>query len=457
MKSFWLLTIGVFLALLLPVLVQEGMFSDGVIYAAISNNLAQGLGSLWEPIYANPNTPFYDHPPLVMGIESVFFRLFGDSFFTERLYSFCTALLTAFGIALIWREFKAITTSWLAILLWILVPVSFWSYSNNMLENTLSIFTLFATFFIIKSFKKHFFLNLILAALCLIAAFLSKGVVGLFPLVIPFLYGLIIEKSFLKKSIISSLLLFFFTGASLTLLFYFLPEAKENITRYFDQQLLAALENKREITTNNRLFILWMLFTNLLPIIGIALIVQWRFAKSKFKINKTSIFFFLIGISASLPIIISLKQREFYLVPSIPYFALAFAFFIYPLISDKLNQSKKVKTWLSISGVILISGTFFSSIILWGNFSRDEKLLKDIYIISENIPKGTSFKTHPKNHRAFDLIAYLNRVNQYYFNKDKNSIYYLFQDKDEIDTYVYENYTEVEMNLNQLKVFKRNL
>lgn len=39
-------------SLLIPVLIQDGMFLDGVTYSAISKNLANGFGSYFEPHYS---------------------------------------------------------------------------------------------------------------------------------------------------------------------------------------------------------------------------------------------------------------------------------------------------------------------------------------------------------------------------------------------------------------------
>src|SRR6185312_7247114 len=110
----WLLTITVIICRLLPMSVQTGMFFDGVTYATIARNMAIGAGDLWHPTFlvkaadepsaaATPEAEtqvatkidavadaathdftsevgFYEHPPLALWLESLFFRLFGDHF-----------------------------------------------------------------------------------------------------------------------------------------------------------------------------------------------------------------------------------------------------------------------------------------------------------------------------------------------------------------------------------------
>lgn len=53
--------------LLIPTLVQDGMFLDGITYSAISRNMANGIGSFWHPHYTETLYPhFNEHPPLYL-------------------------------------------------------------------------------------------------------------------------------------------------------------------------------------------------------------------------------------------------------------------------------------------------------------------------------------------------------------------------------------------------------
>jgi len=157
---FWFITISVFIALILPTLIKDGMFMDGQLYACVSKNLADGLGTFWFPFLCetcwNSGSGFFlEHPPLVYGIQSLFFKSLGDSIYVERFYSFLTAIITAYLILLTWKlilndnsELRKL--SWLPVLFWIITPVCFWSYQNNVQENTMGIFTLASVYFTLK-------------------------------------------------------------------------------------------------------------------------------------------------------------------------------------------------------------------------------------------------------------------------------------------------------------------
>src|SRR6056297_2471132 len=103
-----------------------GMFMDGTIYAAISRNLADGLGSPWALHFSEGLFPvFREHPPLVFWIQSLFFRVLGDSYLTERVYDLVVVLTTAGLIIALWRRLTAgrgldslAAYWWLPLLLW---------------------------------------------------------------------------------------------------------------------------------------------------------------------------------------------------------------------------------------------------------------------------------------------------------------------------------------------------
>ncbi len=197
---YWILTITVFVSLLIPALVQDGMFLDGITYAAISKNMANGYGSFFNPHYTKILYPeFHEHPPLVFIVQSGFFKLFGDAFYTERIFSLCIAILTVIGITQCWRlvndtiEFKKY--DWLPVLLWLSIPLVSWSYKNNLLENTMGVFTLFAVFFILKSLKEKKVLYLLPGGILIVLAFLSKGPAGLYPILVPVIYGVVYKSN----------------------------------------------------------------------------------------------------------------------------------------------------------------------------------------------------------------------------------------------------------------------
>ena len=139
LKSSYVILLALFLVLFAMPLVQDGMFIDGVCYAALSNNLANGIGSLWSlKLTDTMFSEFNEHPPLMFGIQSLFFRVLGSGYGTERVYCVLVALLTIFLMARIWRIVFQNTP----IMAWWPLPVFFWIFICFWILTHLDEFTL---------------------------------------------------------------------------------------------------------------------------------------------------------------------------------------------------------------------------------------------------------------------------------------------------------------------------
>ena len=208
--------------LTVPVLIQDGMFMDAMLYTSVAHNLSLGYGTFWFPQFSLHNVAglaaFHEQPPLVFGIEALFFKLLGSSMYTERMYTFGTMLATAALMVQLWRESigtVAHTTTtariaWLPLLLWITIPTAFWSYSNNMQENTMGVFTLVAVgcgFRGLRTmFAERFWRGVawvVVSGVFVFLATLSKGFPGFFPVMLPAVYLLTLAPESLRSVVAS--------------------------------------------------------------------------------------------------------------------------------------------------------------------------------------------------------------------------------------------------------------
>lgn len=179
-----------------PRAVTEGAFSDSLAYAALARNLAEGIGSFWQPWfqqaewYAPPlDEGFYAHPPLQFGLHSLLYRLFGPHWATDRLAAGLTFALGALLLRWAWqglarREPALEGSAWMAQVAWLLLPVVSWAAPYCMLESSLSLFCLGACGAVPRA-EGGRRAWLLLCGLLSAGAFLVKGPAGLFPLAAP--------------------------------------------------------------------------------------------------------------------------------------------------------------------------------------------------------------------------------------------------------------------------------
>lgn len=446
---FWLLTISVMLALTLPVLIQDGMFMDAMLYTSVSHNLSLGIGTFWHPQFSLYNIAglksFHEQPPLVFGIQALFFKVLGDSMYIERLYTFLTMLITSFLINKLWKEiFKEHLTllsyGWLPIILWITIPVCFWSYSNNMHENTMGIFSLSAVLIYYKNNRSgnQKFSSLVLVGFFVFLATLSKGIPGFFPVTIPFLYWLSINR-FPFKTVVYQTLIITLTPVFIYLVLLLFPEANDSLTTYFFKRVLYRINDVP--TVDNRFYILLRLLLELLPQIIITIIILF-FIKTKATVKviagnkKLSFFFISVGIISSLPLMLTLVQKGFYFVPSLPFFAIGLSILIAPKISeliDKINiNSGKYKLFFLITTILFFVVSSFG-VMQKGKYSREKVILEDVYAIGSIVPKLAVVSIPNSLWNDWSLQCYLARYYSISLEPNELMNFYIVE-KNGIDT-----------------------
>ncbi len=302
------------------------------------------------------------------------------------------------------------------VIIWITIPVVFWSYSNNMHENTMGIFTLCAAILIFKALESH--RNRItiwlLAGVFIFLATLSKGLPGFFPIAIPFLYWLIIKRTDFKKIAYRTAILLIVSFFIYGILICF-PASRESLSLYFFKRALSRINDLP--TVNSRFYIVYSLVSELLPQLVILTIILFAGFRKKIKIDdanffRPAVFFIAVGLAGTLPLMLTLVQKGFYYIPALPFFAIGFSILMTPAISyfvEMMNvKSGAFKLFLSVSAVLLILVLFISFDKI-GKFSRDKETLHDVYIINKIVPKFSVISIPTALWNDWSLQCYLMR------------------------------------------------
>ena len=435
-------------AMFLPRLVVQGLFGDGLLYSSISRNMAIGKGSLWQPFFSSSywldNVPpiYYENPPLMLWMESFLFRLMGDYWWVEKVYSLIILALNCWLMLKIWQLFeqkKRVSLTGLGCLVlvfWYLMPRVLWGNPNNLMDNNLLTFCLLSIYFIFKainighvseveapnvgevlnladvkstdvdtpsvsapnsSFIVHHS-SFLAAGLCIFLGILTKGPVALYPLAIPVLWALFTKGISLKKAITDTLILTAISSAFFIGLLYFNPAAKTYFSIYWEQRLLAVIVGSRDdmkLSGWQHFEILETLFIELLPVLIVFLIFYVSLKAKKINIDiprkytDLGLFFLFLGFAATLPIMISTKQSGIYLIPGLPMFAFSAAFFALPFFErlvdlkmfDVFSVRFKYFSWLGLTVSLIYSA------VIMGNFGRDKLLLSDVENLKTVIPQ----------------------------------------------------------------------
>ncbi len=438
-SNFWYyLLVALFLILFLSELVEQSMFIDGIWYAVIANNLAEGIGSFWQPQFSTTIfSSFHEHPPLIFGFQSLFFQFFGNHFWTERLFSLLIYGLSIGVIILLWRQTSKpkseLQKMWyLAIFFWQANIVSYFFLPANLLDTPLALFDALAIYLLLLSTKKSS------ANICLlIAAFVLF--LAVFPLAFLLFHYFIFKPYNLSIALyrigilLSSLLLFF------GILFFVVPESWASIQRYLDVQLLASLKGERRLYyfQNNRFFIvgqlLWTLMPMLLFLLATSIFCKILNLKTAVGVvqNRYAWLFLLTGLSASLPIMISPRQALPYLIPSLPYFSLAMGLWSANKVQSVMRFISNLSfNWLRIMEGLALSLCIFGMVLSFQKYGqsnqRDYGLIQDAQTIGAVVGQKNTIASTTYN---MYISGYLMRLNQISLDTQSYNYPYLITPK----------------------------
>jgi 4-amino-4-deoxy-L-arabinose transferase-like glycosyltransferase len=456
---FYLIVFALFLILISPKQWADGMFFDGMLYASISRNMAIGLGYIWKPYGNAVWTMFYEHPPFALWLESLLFRLIGDSIYVERIYSFLTFLLAGGIMILIWRRVTgSLNYGWLPLLLWIIVPTVSWACSNNMLENTMMVFTTLSVYFYLRKDEGFYFLAL--SGLSIFLAVLSKGVFGLFVLAIPLWMWVWRIDTRISKMIFSGIALLVFSVAPFFIVSFFDNNFVISLKTYWFHQVVGSVQNIQ--TVDSRFSILGKMLNDLLPSLLVVLVLLGVGYKNKRVAEKPrqtyqswSLVFLCLGLSGVFPIMVSLKQSSFYILATFPVFSLAFALYILP-IAERLVESIKEKGQFLVTklSVVLFMASIIMSIALGGRIGRDHEEMKDMYATLEVIPRDSIISISKNMGNEWHVYARYYRYGQITVTADEHNLHHFFLIKKE-DSEIPDDYVKMPLKTLMYDLYKK--
>jgi hypothetical protein len=377
----WLFTLSFILITFLPRSVDDTMFMDGVTYAAIARNMSEGIGSFWRPFFAHSfwlpydNGDFFSgHPPLQFGLQSLLFRLFGDTPRVENGYNLLILIGHIYLIVKIWQKllgpasaFRAF--SWLPVLCWYGMEIVYYGTPNNFLDSTMGLFCLASCYFQLIFLKedivgKSDYLWPLFAGICIVLAFLTKGPVGLYPMAFSTIYVVSTPFANFSKAFRPTTIMLVIVVAGIAGILAYAP-ARAFMTTYFNGQVVQALLQKREKAGTGwgaHFTLMLALLRNLYPhllamasLYGLSYGLKWKILHEK-SISGNILFTALVAASGIIPMLVSIKQYPHYLLPALPFVALLVALLLVQRISFVLSAHKQLTIFALSIGISLCWG-----------------------------------------------------------------------------------------------------
>lgn len=377
----YLIVVAIFLAFVSGSLTTTGMFMDGLIYSNISANLAEGVGTFWHPVYTATHHPdFYEHPPLALGMLALFYKMLGIRLWVTKLYMMFTMLLCAWFTVKLWMRLGGKREhGWMPLLLWTLIPIVTHFAFQGMLENTMVLFVLGAILFLLQPGRKA--RNGLLAGMLLAAAFLTKGFTGLFPLVLPPLLWLFDRKNLsFREMLIQFICMVAGLLFPLAVMALAVPDAQDYFSNYMQHQVMAGW-SRGEV--NRHQILLYFLRNTGMAVLVVVLVIVVNKGVGQ-KPTREHLAMWVLVACAVLPMMVSTRQREFYLLPAMPMVAVLLAL----LIEEPVARWVKPNKWLEYIALVLMFGAVVLNVVRFGSEGRDVQLQRDMKIIAARLERG---------------------------------------------------------------------
>lgn len=412
------LAAAVFFATIVPRVAQRGMFLDGMTYAVIARNMASGIGTFWRPSFSSTTySTFHEQPPLGIGLEALAFAALGDHLLVERLFSIAVFCGTALIVVATWRQLLPSRYDWLPLFFWVLPSVVTWAVINNMLENTQALFTTLSIFCLLRASRTASAATCVWtcgAAAAVCAACLTKGPVGFFPLAVaPLLLLLPSDKRPSVKCVLriwAGMLIL--TGALFGALLVS-QAARHSIAEFTTGHLVPVLEGKRGLPRKSAA-IAKHLTLGIWARMSALLLVLWsvrRKRRGARRFEPASLFFFVSGLVASLPILVSPVIAGHYFVPAVPLFALAAGAACLPTMQAGAGtRSSRVGRFAPMALALSLTVLSVAILVLHGPMERrDTELISRLDAVESVIPVGRTIGACPSTATEWGLQAYLQR------------------------------------------------
>lgn len=360
---------------------SDDVFLDGVVYASISRNMAEGRGGFWTAYYSGGPHPFSDHPPLAFWLQSLAFTIFGDTRAIDYWWGGMLFAVSLFLMLKVWTKAhlvyggsrgseQAKSLGWLVMALYAASYLGIWCAANNMIENTLLVFVLLAAYFFLLA-REYLgaMKGVIYAGMggCVCAgSLLIKGPASLFLFALPPVIYILSAKTS-RPATALQLAAASIAAAALGLLVYVAggDDLQRFFHNYYHGQLMASLAGHKEVAPDSFYLLRALIKYLSLPLLATLLITEYQKYRGQDAVDagskRAALFFLVVGICASAPFFFVRKQMEWYLAPSLPFFIMSLASFGGNFAMMLCAKVEKAKTAVLVMSVIMI----FAALGLW--------------------------------------------------------------------------------------------
>ena len=448
------------LVLVSPSMLTKGMFTDGLIYTDIAKNIAEGQCSFWNLQETTTQFPqFFEHPPLMMNMLACWMSVFGTTILSAKAYALLMIVIAATLIIALWHavghEYR---TAWLPLLLWLMIPPATHFAFFNMLECTMLVFVLAAVLCMLQRDGNSVWWHMG-GGLLLSAAFLTKGFSGLFPLALPALHWLTHRKQqSVGRALLLTAITLLATILPILIIVILNPEAKHYLYTYLTHQVIGG----SHVYLHNRWYIVGRFFVHtalvwLATAVVVSITALQHRSKPSLKTfvakHRTALMLLALAFLGVIPMMVSTKQRDFYLLTAYPVLAFSVALIIDKEMHNQL-QGLASNSILAVFALLLLGTGVGINMANYGKAGRDNALLNDMELILPHLQKGETVGITASMQGEYSLHSYYHIYGGITLDSQCSGSH-LLTDGCTLNAEMAEQYEELCLGTQKYKLYKR--
>ena len=235
------------------------------------------------------------------------------------------------------------------------------------------------------------------------------------------------------------------------------PEPRESLSIYFYERLLKRVSEMP--TTPNRFESIIRLFFESIPFLILLFLVMLFNVKkgiNKILITKNEfLFFFLLGLCGIIPLMLTMVQKGWYMVPAFPYLGIAFASFIAPFIGSG-GKNNLITKYLFPTAILTFSGVLICTLLQTGKISREKETLSDVYKIGQVVPKFSTLTVPEDQYDQYNFILQGFLVRYFHISISPYKEYDYFLTEKDSRIMIPRGYVNTDIPLEKYYLYKRS-
>src|SRR5262249_43417360 len=190
------------------------------------------------------------------------------------------------------------------------------------------------------------------------------------------------------------------------------PAARDSLAKYFDQQIVTSLAGQREVSGTSFAIVIELIQGVWLPMAVAAALfpgLARGWAAPLDRDRRLAIVFTIIGLSGTLPILISPKQTGHYLMPAVPFYGIAAAALVAATaraLEHRLSDAGGARTLRLMAALVALGAV---AAIWIPAIERDRVRLADLDRIAAGAPRGQTVRLCPAANADWLLHAWMQR------------------------------------------------